>query len=113
MSGTEIITSTVNASPIALARVCRPAAPVTGIAALIAETLADLSYDETRAICYQETIERACAGDRLSQRYMMIADPSGDDATGRMPDLTDREIWEAVEGWDLMFGEIASKIDAL
>ena len=100
MSGTEIITPTVNAPPIALARTCRPAAPVTGIALMIAETLADLSYDETRALCYQETIERACDGDRLSQRYMMIADPSGDDATGRMPDLSDDEIAGALSALD-------------
>lgn len=91
MANTEIVNVTRNDSPIALARVCRPAAPVEGIARMIAETLSDLAYDATRALCYDTTIERAAAGDAFSARYLLVMDPAGDDATGRL-DVSDDEI---------------------
>lgn len=90
MANTEIVIGTLQASPYALARTVLRPIPPTGIALLISETLADLSYDATRAACNREIVERACEGDRLSQRYMLHMVPDGQPVAGF--DVGDSEI---------------------
>jgi hypothetical protein len=87
MANTEIIGRTVQASPLSIAR---KGAPI-GIAAMIAETLSDLAYDDTRALCYDATIARALDGDAFSARYLLVMDVPGYDATGAV-DVSDDEI---------------------
>jgi hypothetical protein len=85
-ANTEIMARTVPGSVDAWRK-----APSVEIGALIAETLSDLAYDDTRALCYDATIARALDGDAFSARYLLVMDVPGYDATGAV-DVSDDEI---------------------